>query len=106
MRRLVLAVMIFGAASGARAADLPDLPILRGGFTDGLTTSKVNWEGFYVGGQAGYGSSDENFTGSQSNLLAALLSDNVVQEMGVSQWDLCLRKQASRSSAYSAFCGY
>jgi len=104
--RVVVAAVMMAAVSGARAADLPDLPILRGGFTDGLTTSKVNWEGFYVGGQAGYGSSDENFTGSQSNLLAALLSDNVVQEMGVSQWNLGLGKQSSRSSAYGAFVGY
>ena len=96
---VVVAAVMMAAVSGAQAADLPDLPILRGGFTDGLTTSKVNWEGFYVGGQAGYGSSDENFTGSQSNLLAALLSDNVVQEMGVSQWNLGLGKQSSRSSA-------
>src|SRR5258708_5909141 len=103
---VVVAAVMMAAVSGAQAADLPDLPILRGGFTDGLTTSKVNWEGFYVGGQAGYGSSDENFTGSQSNLLAALLSDNVVQEMGVSQWNLGLGKQSSRSSAYGAFVGY
>src|SRR5260221_3834883 len=103
---VVVAAVMMAAVSSARAADLPDLPILRGGFTDGLTTSKVNWEGFYVGGQAGYGSSDENFTGSQSNLLAALLSDNVVQEMGVSQWNLGLGKQSSRSSAYGAFVGY
>ncbi len=106
MRGVVVVAVMLAAVSGARAADLPDLPILRGGFTDGLTTSKVNWEGFYVGGQAGYGSSDENFAGSQSNLLAALLSDNVVQEMGVSQWNLGLGKQSSRSSAYGAFVGY
>ena len=63
MRRFVLATAMCGAAYGAQAADMPDLPILRGSFTDGLNTSRVNWQGFYVGGQGGYGSSDENFSG-------------------------------------------
>jgi len=50
MRRFlsVLTAMICGAVSGAHAADLPDIPILRG--TQGLSTSTVNWQGFYVGG--------------------------------------------------------
>ena len=51
MRRFlsVLTAMICGAVSGAHAADLPDMPILRG--TQGFSTSTVNWQGFYVGGQ-------------------------------------------------------
>jgi outer membrane immunogenic protein len=107
MRRLVLAVMIFGAASGARAADLPDLPILRGGLSEGLSTSTVNWEGFYVGGQAGYGSSDENFNGSTSTMAAALLADTLIESaMQVSQWNLALGKNSSRSSSYGGFVGY
>jgi outer membrane immunogenic protein len=106
MRRLLLAAMMFGAVSGARAADLPDLPILRGSYTEGLTSSKVNWQGFYVGGQGGYGSSDENFAGSNANMLAALLDHNVIQEMQVSQWNLGLGKQSARSSGYGAFTGY
>src|ERR1700688_1584449 len=56
MRRFLLAAVMCGAVSGAQAADMPDLPILRGAFTDGLTTSKVNWQGYYIGGQADYGS--------------------------------------------------
>jgi len=97
---------MLGAVSAARAADLPDLPILRGGFTDGLTTSRVNWEGFYVGGQAGYGSSDEKFSGTNANMLSALLDHNVIQQMQVSQWNLGLGGQSARSSAFGAFGGY
>lgn len=104
MRRLLLAAAISGAVSAAHAADMPDF--LRGGLTDGLSPTSVNWQGFYVGGQAGYGSSDENFTRSQENLLTALLSDNVIQEMGVPQWNLGLGKQSSRSSAFGGFTGY
>jgi opacity protein-like surface antigen len=102
---VVMAIML-GAVSAAKAADLPDLPILRGAFTDGLTTSRVNWEGFYVGGQAGYGSSDEKFSGTNASMLSALLNQNVIQEMGVSQWNLGLGGQSARSSAFGAFGGY
>jgi opacity protein-like surface antigen len=103
MRRLLLAVMMCGAMTGARAADLP---ILRGGFTDGLSTSHVNWEGFYVGGQAGYGASDENFTNSNTNMINALLDHNLIQEMQVSAWNLGMGKQSARTSGFGAFTGY
>src|SRR4051794_17866487 len=108
MRRLVVvAAVISGAVSGAHAADLSDLPILRGSFTEGLTRSHVNWEGFYVGGQGAYGSSDENFNGSTSNMMAALLANTIVEsEMGVSRWNLGLGKESQRSSSYGAFVGY
>lgn len=106
MRLILLAAMMCGVAAGAHAADLSDLPILRGAVTDGMTTSKVNWEGFYVGGQGGYGSSDENFSGSNANMLSALLDHNVIQQMQVAQWNLGLGKQSSRSSGYGGFAGY
>lgn len=107
MRRFLLAAMMFGAASGAGAADLSDLPVLRGAFTDGLSTSKVNWQGYYIGGQAGYGSSDENFNGSTSNMIAALLANTTIEsEMQVSRWNLGLGKQSARSSGFGGFAGY
>ncbi len=56
MRRLLLAATILGTACGAQAADMPDyFPPLRGGFSD-VSAAKVNWQGYYVGGQAEYGS--------------------------------------------------
>ena len=61
MRRILLAAIMFGAASGAQAADLP---FLRGSFTDGLTTRPADWQGYYVGGQVGYGTSNMNFSSS------------------------------------------
>lgn len=106
MRRFVLAAVMFGAASGAWAADMPDLPVLRGAFTEGLSTSKVNWQGYYFGIQGGYGSSDENFSGSNRDMLAALISNNVIQEMGVAQWNLGFGRQSSRAPGYGAFTGY
>jgi outer membrane immunogenic protein len=71
-----------------------------------LTTSQVNWQGFYVGGQGGYGSSDEKFAGSNANMIDTLLDHNVIQQMQVSQWNLGLAGQSARSSAYGAFAGY
>src|SRR4029077_17329523 len=96
MREFLLAAVVFCGVSAAHAADMPDLPILRGGFTDGVP-SRVNWQGFYIGGQAGYGSSDNKFAGANSNMLAALLDHNVIEEMQVSQWNLGLGGQSARS---------
>jgi outer membrane immunogenic protein len=62
MRRLLIAAMTVASVSAVQAADVPDLPILRGAFTEGVTTAKVNWQGYCIGGQAGYGSSDENLS--------------------------------------------
>lgn len=107
MRRLLLAAAMLGTVSAAHAADMPDLPILRGSFTDGLTRSAVNWQGSYIGAQAGYGSSDENFNGSTSNMMAALLADTLIESsMGVSQWNLGLGKASQRTTGYGAFVGY
>jgi outer membrane immunogenic protein len=106
MRRLLLVAMMCGAVTAAHAADLSDLPILRGSYTEGLSATKVNWQGFYVGGQGGYGSGDENFAGTNKNMLAALLDHNVIEEMQVSQWNLGLGKTTARSSGYGAFAGY
>ncbi len=103
MRRLLLAAAMFGVVSGATAADMPDF--LRGSLS-AAPVPTVNWQGFYIGAQAGYGSSDENFSGSNSTMLAALLSNNVVEEMGVSRWNLGLGKNSARAPGYGAFTGY
>ena len=97
--------MICGAVSGAHAADLPDIPILRG--TQGLSTSTVNWQGFYVGAQGGYGSSSEDFNGSNANLLAVVISGSVVQQIpGVAQFNPIFGRQTDRSWGYGVFGGY
>jgi opacity protein-like surface antigen len=106
MRRFVLAAVMTGAAWGAQAADLADLPILRGSYTDGPTSS-VNWAGFYLGGQGGYGSADGNFQGSTRNIASKLLADTLIESaMQVSQWDLGLGKTSARNSGFGAFAGY
>jgi outer membrane immunogenic protein len=111
MRRFLLAAVMFGAAAGAQAADLSDLPILRGAFTDGLTTTKVNWQGYYIGGQGGYGSSDEDFGRfpSTTPLMRALLAGTPIEgQMGASSWAPSPNtgKLSSRSGSGGAFAGY
>jgi opacity protein-like surface antigen len=106
MRRLLLAAAMLGTVSAAHAADMPDLPILRGSFTDGLSKSNVNWQGSYFGAQGGYGASDEHFSGSNKTMLDTLLDHNVIQQMDVANWNLGLGGQSTRSSGYGAFFGY
>ncbi|CCE03818.1 conserved hypothetical protein [Bradyrhizobium sp. STM 3809] len=96
-----------GMVTAAQAADLSDLPILRGSVTDGLNNSRVNWDGYYAGVQGGYGSSDENFNGSTSTMTAAVLANTLIEsQMQVSAWNMNLGKQSSRSSGFGGFVGY
>lgn len=99
MRGFLLAAVICGGVSGANAADLP---ILRGGYTDGLTTSRPNWDGFYVGGQGGWGS-------IQSSPLAGI-NDDLISNVerfpgGNYTWNSLGRGHGS-SAAVGAFAGY
>jgi outer membrane immunogenic protein len=104
MRRFLLAVMIFGAVSGARGADMPDIPILRG--TQGLSSARVNWQGFYVGGQAGLGTSDMNFANVTQSLAAQLLFDTAIDNAGgVSGWPLG-SKTSTHGNGWGGFVGY
>ncbi len=102
MRRFLLSVLMCAAVSGAQAADLP---ILRGGFTDGLT-ARVNWQGVYVGGQGGFGTSDMNFTGATSSVVAHLLADTAIENSGqVSSWPVGGRVSV-HGNGIGGFAGY
>jgi outer membrane immunogenic protein len=102
MRRLLVAAAIFGVVQGAQAADLSDLPILRGAVTDGLTTSRVNWQGAYVGIQGGYGSANMNLAGAANNAI------NYIQPqtgLAASQYP-ALGEASPTGSAFGGFAGY
>jgi opacity protein-like surface antigen len=107
MRRFFIAAVLSIVAQAAQAADMPDLPVLRGSFPEGLSSSRPNWQGFYIGGQAGYGTSDEKFTGSNSTMTAGVLANTLVEnEMGVSSWPLTFTKQSAHGQGYGGFAGY
>ncbi len=52
MRKVLMVAAIAALAQAAHAADMPDYP-LRGSFSEGFSSSRPLWQGFYVGGQAG-----------------------------------------------------
>ncbi len=103
MRKLLVAGMILGTVQGAQAADLP---ILRGALSDTYGPRVVNWEGFYIGGQASYGTADMNFVNSNQSLTKGLLNNvDVEQEYKISQWPL-LGKSSQSNSGFGGFVGY
>ena len=105
MRRFLLtAVMCVASISGSRAADLSDLPILRGPV--GLSSSHTNWAGVYFGGQVVRGVADMDFTNSAQDLLAKLLNNvDLEQQFNISQWPLLGKSHAS-GTGYGGFAGY
>ncbi|HLJ01041.1 MAG TPA: outer membrane beta-barrel protein [Bradyrhizobium sp.] len=102
MRRVVLAAMLFATAMSAQAADMPDF--LRGSL--GGAASTVNWQGFYVGGQAGTGTSDMNFNGATQNIAAQLLAGTAIDEGGrISSLPLG-GKISVHGNGFGGFAGY
>jgi opacity protein-like surface antigen len=100
MRRLLLVAVICGATGVAQAADMPDY--LRGGISDGLSRSSVNWQGSYVGGQVSYGSVTSKVdSGINSDLQSTFIPPNNVGYNWVP-----LGSADSSSTGYGAFVGY
>lgn len=106
MRRFLLAVVMIGAASCVQAADMPDFPVLRGSYVEGLTKSRTNWDGFYIGGQGGYGTSNMNFTGATRSVAARLMDGlEMEQVMSVSSWPV-MGKVSVHGQGFGGFAGY
>ncbi|MBB1092763.1 porin family protein [Rhodopseudomonas palustris] len=105
MRRVVVAAAVMAAVQGAQAADMPEYGALRGALVD-TPRGVVNWQGFYVGGQAGTGASDMDFTNSTQGAVANLLVNTVIENtMSVSSWPV-LGTSSSRGQGYGGFAGY
>ena len=106
MRRFLLVAVMCGAASVAQAADMPDLPFLRGSFTEGLSSARVNWQGFYVGGQASYGSSDVEVRRLRQRPARDLLnrpSSSAIQRLAMA---IAAQGPQQHAPALAAFVGY
>jgi len=89
MRRLLFAGFIaVVTAQGALAADMPDLPVLRGSVYEAPRTYRTVWQGFYVGGQVGYGASNMNFF-----------------DLNVTDWPQ-LQAVSHRATSFGGFAGY
>ena len=101
MRRFLLAAAMFGAASCAQAADMPDF--LRGSIPAGVSTATRNWQGFYIGGQGSWGGSNINFAGANDGLARGLFPYSplsLIEEVPA------LGKSSSKSAGFGAFTGY
>lgn len=103
MRRLWLVAAVFGSVSAAHAADMPDLPVLRGSFTDGLSTTAHNWDGTYFGGTAGYTADATDFGQSVVGLTNYIFRDSVLQGP-TATWSL-LQKANTQSTNFGGFVG-
>lgn len=104
MRRFVLATAMVGMAFGAEAADLSDLPVLRGSLPPGgLTVQKANWDGWYVGGQANYSAVQADFSKSVVGLTNYIFRDTVLQQ-SVAMFGL-LPKTTTQGTGFGAFVG-
>ncbi|WP_018453557.1 MULTISPECIES: outer membrane beta-barrel protein [unclassified Bradyrhizobium] len=103
MRRLLLAVAMLGTVSAAHAADLSDLPILRGSFTDGLSKRSHNWDGFYVGGQFGFATTDVDFSHAPKTMTDFMLRNSIL-EAPVGGWSL-LPSNHVQSTGFGAYVG-
>lgn len=100
MRRFWLAALASGAVSVAHAADMPDFPALRGGFSQPV---QRGWGGWYVGGQAGYQSADMDFSKSIT-ALASFIFRNSVLSGPTSNWSV-LGPAHAQGSGFGGFVG-
>jgi opacity protein-like surface antigen len=99
MRRIFLAAMMFGAATAAHAADMPDF--LRGSLPAG-PAPVANWQGWYIGGQGSYGTDTAQVSPSLNNDLRA----QPVPPPGFHYTWANLSQAKDVAPGYGAFAGY
>jgi outer membrane immunogenic protein len=103
MRGVVLAAaVIFGTAASAQAADMPDF--LRGSL--GGSAAAVNWQGYYFGGQAGYGTSNMTFSGSTASIVNNLLANTDLNPAGAISSLPLGGKVSVHGDGFGGFAGY
>jgi outer membrane immunogenic protein len=103
MRGVVLAAAVMlGTAANAQAADMPDF--LRGSL--GGSTGTVNWQGFYAGGQAGYGTSNMTFSGSTTSIVNNLLANTDLNPNGAISTLPLGGKVSVHGDGFGGFAGY
>ena len=100
MRKLLLAAVMLGAASGAQAADMPDF--LRGSLPASSAPTR-NWDGWYAGGQVGYAWTNTDYGNSVVSMTNDLFRSTTLQDP-VSQLTL-LGRVNGRSQGFGAFVG-
>jgi outer membrane immunogenic protein len=100
MRRLLLAIAMFGPMAGAHAADMPDF--LRGTVPASSTPTR-NWDGWYAGGQVSYSSASDDFSQSLVGLTNFIFRNSVLQ--GPTSELSALNKANTQGTGFGAFVG-
>jgi len=100
MRRLLLAIAMFGTTAGAHAADMPDF--LRGTVPASSTPTR-NWDGWYAGGQVSYSSASDDFSQSLVGLTNFIFRNSVLQ--GPTSGLSALNKANTQGTGFGAFVG-
>ena len=100
MRSLFVAAVMFGAMTGAQAADMPDF--LRGTLPASSTPTR-NWDGWYVGGQVGESWSNTDYSRTAVTQTNDLFRDTTLagpaSELNV------MGKVNGQSSGFGGFVG-
>ncbi|KJC43653.1 hypothetical protein UP09_16860 [Bradyrhizobium sp. LTSP885] len=100
MRRFLLAAMMFGAVTGAHAADMPDF--LRGSLPASSTPTR-NWDGWYAGGDVSYSSASVDFSQSLVGLTNSIFRNSTLQQP-TSELS-ALNKANTQGTGFGAFVG-
>jgi outer membrane immunogenic protein len=98
---LLAAAVMLGTAASAQAADMPDF--LRGSLG---YTPPVNWQGFYFGGQAGYGTANMTFSGSTRSIVENLLANTDLDPGGAISGLPLGGKLSVHGEGFGGFAGY
>lgn len=100
MRSLLVAAVMFGAVTGAQAADMPDF--LRGTLPASSTPTR-NWDGWYVGGQVGESWSNTDYSRTAVTQTNDLFRDTTLQ--GPASELNVMGKVNGQSSGFGGFVG-
>jgi outer membrane immunogenic protein len=101
MRRLVLATAMVGMAFGAEAADMPDLPILRGSM---VSVPARTWDGWYVGGQGSYSAMAADFSNGNP-LLSNMIPSSAILPQPASIFTGLVPKTTTQGGGFGGFVG-
>jgi outer membrane immunogenic protein len=105
MRRVFYALILFGLATPAMAADPADFDFLRGSDTVGPGTYS-RWSGFYFGGEVGYGWATTDFSGSTASIISYVLRESDLEtNVTPSQWPV-LGRATTGAPNFGGFIGY
>jgi outer membrane immunogenic protein len=100
MRKILLAAVMFGAVSGAQAADMPDF--LRGSLPASSAPTR-NWDGWYAGGQVGESWTNSDYSRTVVSMTNDLFRSTTLQ--GPTSQLTLLGRVNGRSPGFGAFVG-